>query len=162
MKCSEWMIHIGFAKSHEPEKYKDLTVAQDALNEGLGGGDKLLAKYATQGRFIKAYCKMSEAARNKTGGSNGHTHKLLKMSKAIAKAFPGMTDMDVTGYYVNNHRTCQWRWVYDAKTDTGRIALIPVYLQNKMCSTDMTLEKFSVYLADWIDRMSGKVIGDIE
>lgn len=162
MKCSEWTVNIGFAKSHEPEKTRDFTVAQQALRDGLGTGDELIIEYSTQGRFINLNCKMSEATLDKTGGSTGHSHKLLKMSKALAKAIPGMTDLDVTGYYVNNHKTCQWRWIYDVKKDSGRLALIPVYLQNKMCCTDMTIEKFSVFLADWIDRMSGKVIGDIE
>ena len=162
MKCSEWLIHIGFTKSHEPDKIKNLTVAQPALDEALGGGDKLMTKYSLSGRFIVVRCKLSKAAYEKTGGTNGHSTKMLRLSKRIIEAFPAATDIDIFGYYVNNHRTCQWKWIYDAKTDVGRLALIPVYLQNKMCCTDMTIDKFSAYLADWIDRMTGQVIGAIE
>ena len=162
MKCSEWVIRIGFAKSHEPDTIKNIMAAQPVIDDALGGGDKLRFKYDTSGRFIIAHCKLSEAAKDKTGGTNGHSTKLLKMSKRVAETFPTMTDLEIFGYYVNNHRTCQWKWVFDAQTDSGRIALIPVYLQNKMCCTDMTIDKFSVYLADWIDRMKGQVIGEVE
>ena len=162
MKCSEWRLHIGFATVADRERCKTLEAAQPVIDASLGAGEKMLNAYRTSGRFIIGRCRLTSEMREKTGGSNGHSQKLLRLSKDIAAVFPNMTELEILGFYINDHRTCQWKWVFDAQTNTGRLSLIPVYLQNKMCTTGMNIELFSTYLADWVDRMRGHVIGDVE
>lgn len=162
MKCSEWLIKIGFKNSGDPDKVANIAAAQYVLNDSLGGDEKLLTKYGITGRFIVARCKLKEVALERTGGINGNSPKLNKLSRGIAETFPTATDIEILGYYVNDHRTCQWKWYYDVKTNSGRLALIPAYLQNKMCTVDMSMERFSAYLADWFYRMAGHQIGEIE
>ena len=162
MKCSEFDVYIGFAQRKEPDKVKDQAAAQGAFNESLGGGEKLLFSYHTEGRCIVANFRMTDAALDKTGGNNGHPHKLLKLARAVAQVFPTMRDLVIYGYYVNNHRTCQWKYIYETAKDDGKTTMVPVYLRNKLCITDMTIEDFSKLLADWTEVMTGKTIGEFE
>ena len=54
MKCSEWLIKIGFKNSGDPDKVANIAAAQYVLNDSLGGDEKLLTKYGISGRFIVA------------------------------------------------------------------------------------------------------------
>lgn len=162
MKCSEFLIRLGFEHTKIPESIKKPSAAQPVLNEILGCGDKLLSKYSTSGRFIVVQCKVSNEVREETGGFNARSSTLLRLCRQIAKVFPELQDVVILGYYINTHRTCLWRYSYTVSTNTGNLSIIPSFLQNKMCCIDMTIDKFSVFLAEWLERMKGKVIGEIE